>query len=75
LGVSTEAIKNFDEDKAINIFSNTFHDTNGLINYFPTFNTFERLLEAMEENKKLYERLLQSEREKVALLEKMLNKQ
>ena len=74
LKVPTEAIKNFNEDAAINIVSSTLHNTYGLVNYFPTFNPLEKYLEAMEENKKLYERLLQTEREKVALLEKMLDK-
>jgi len=30
LKVSAEAIKNFSEDAAVNIISNTFHDINGL---------------------------------------------
>ena len=74
LKVPTDAIKNFNEDAAINIVSSTLHNTYGLINYFPTFNPLEKYLEAMEENKRLYEQLLKTEREKVALLEKMLNK-
>ena len=74
LKVPTEAIKNFNEDAAINIVSSTLHNTYGLVNYFPTFNPLEKYLEAMEENKKLYERLLQTERDKVAWLEKMLDK-
>ena len=73
LKVPVEAIKNFDEEKAINIISNTFHDTNGLINYNPTFNTIDRWIEALEENKKLYERLLEAEKEKNELLQKMLD--
>ena len=38
LKVPREAIENFDEQAAINIVSSTLHNTNGLINYFPTFN-------------------------------------
>ena len=72
LKVPVEAIENFDEEKAINIFSNTFHDTKGLINYYPTFNAFDKWLEVIEENKKLYERLLQSEKEKVEMLQRLL---
>ena len=74
LKVPVEAIKNFDEQAAVNIISNTFNDTYGLINYNPTFNAMDKWVDAMEENKKLYERLLQSEKEKVELLERMLNK-
>lgn len=73
LGVSEEAIKNFSEEAAVNIFSNTLHNTNGLVNYFPTFNLADKWIEAIEENKKLYERLLQAEREKNELLQKILN--
>src|ERR1700740_365482 len=37
LKVPVEAIKNFDEEAAVNIISSTLHNTNGLINYNPTF--------------------------------------
>jgi transcriptional regulator with XRE-family HTH domain len=72
--IPVDAIKNFDEDQAINFISNTFNDTNRIINYNPTFNVnpMEKWLEALEENKRLYEALLKSEREKVSMLEKML---
>jgi transcriptional regulator with XRE-family HTH domain len=72
LKVPEEAIKNFDEDSALNIISNTFtsNDTSTLnaINYYPTFNPIDKLIELFEENKKLYEQLLASEREKVDIL-------
>jgi len=75
LKVPADAIKNFDEEQAINIISNTF-DNGSFLNtgYSPTFNVnpVEKWVEALEENKKLYEALLKSERDKVALLEKML---
>lgn len=38
------------------------------MNYQCTFNPIEKLMEIIEENKKLYERLLASEREKIELL-------
>jgi transcriptional regulator with XRE-family HTH domain len=72
LKVPEEAIKNFNEESAMNIISNTFtsNDTSTLnaINYQPTFNPIDKLVEMFEENRKLYERLLDSEREKVELL-------
>lgn len=70
LKVPAEAIKNFDEEKAVNIISNTFNDTSMLnaVNYNSTFNPIDKLIEVYEENKKLYEQLLASEREKVELL-------
>lgn len=70
LGLSTESVKNFSEDSIFNIIGNTVtnNDNGALFNYFPTFNPIDKLLEAMEENKKLYERLLDSEKEKVEIL-------
>lgn len=74
LKVPVEAIQRFDEEKAVNIISNTFNDQSNGYNYYPTFqvNPIEKWLEAMEENRKLYERLLKAEQEKTALLEKLL---
>jgi len=76
LKVPADAIRNFDEEAAINIISNTFHDTNGLINYSPNFNInpVDKWLEAIEEIKKLNKALLKEKDEKIALLEKMLGK-
>lgn len=75
LKVPVEAIKNFDEEKAVNIISNTFNDTSMLnaVNYNPTFNPIDKLIEVYEENKKLYEQLLASEREKVEILKGKTN--
>lgn len=73
LKVPVEAIKNFDEEAAVNIISNTFHDTYGIVNYNPTFNAMDKWLEALEEIRKLYERLLQTEKEKNDLLQTILN--
>lgn len=76
LKVPVEAIQNFDEEAAINIIGNSFHDEAAAYNenYKCNFNPLDKYIEALEENKKLYERLLQTEREKVALLEKILEK-
>ncbi|SFT07679.1 Helix-turn-helix [Zhouia amylolytica] len=76
LGVTKEAIENFSEESVLNIISNSFHDNsvlNGVL-YHPTFNPIDKLMEAYEENKKLYERLLQAEKDKIEYLEKLLNK-
>ena len=78
LGVSAEAIKNFNEDSLINYF-NTFNDTkdtqvNFGNNNTCTFNPLDKLVEAYEENKQLYERLLQAEKDKIAYLEQLLQK-
>ena len=77
LKVSPDAIKNFNEDAAVN-YINTFTENsvnNGAVYAFnSTINSVEKFIQLMDENKKLYEQLLQAEKEKVALLEKMLNK-
>jgi len=71
LKIPVEAIKNFDEEQAVNIIANTFNE--GSIanvkaeNLQCTFNPLDKVVE-------LYERLLATEREKVALLEKLLDK-
>lgn len=75
LGVTAEGIKQFSEEAVFNIISNTYHntssDTSTLIasslNYQPTFNTVEKIVE-------LYERLLQAEKDKVAYMERLMNK-
>ena len=74
LKVPADAIRNFDEEAAINIISNTFHDTNGLINYNPSFNInpVDKWMEAIEEIKKLNKALLKEKDEKIALLEKIV---
>ncbi|MDL2141989.1 helix-turn-helix transcriptional regulator [Flavobacterium tructae] len=74
LGVSVEAIKNFSEESMINYF-NTFNDTkDSNVNFgnHCAFNPLDKLMETVEENKKLYERLLQSEKDKIEYLEKLL---
>ena len=76
LGVTADGIRQFSEEAVFNIIGNTVtnNDNGALFNYYPTFNPMDKLIEAYEENKKLYERLLQAEKDKVAYLEKLLNK-
>lgn len=72
LEVSPEGIKNFSEEAVFNIINNTYHNTSSdnstliasSVNYQPTFNTIEKIVE-------LYERLVQAEKDKVALLEQL----
>ncbi|WPR74074.1 helix-turn-helix transcriptional regulator [Algoriphagus sp. NG3] len=78
LKVPSEAVKNFSEDVAMHIFNNSFesHDNSTLnaINNYCSFNPLDKLIEALDENKKLYERLLESEQEKVEIMKKLLEK-
>ncbi|KGO87889.1 helix-turn-helix domain-containing protein [Flavobacterium suncheonense] len=72
LGVTAEGIRNFSEEAVFNIISNTYHNTSSdnstliasSLNYQPTFNTVDKMIE-------LYERLLQAEKDKVAYLERL----
>ncbi|WHT40373.1 helix-turn-helix transcriptional regulator [Myroides sp. mNGS23_01] len=69
LEVPVEAIKEYSDDKVMNIINSTITDS-PIYNNFCTFNPLDKLIEAHEENKRLYERLLEAEREKTAYLEK-----
>ena len=63
LKVPVEAIKNFDEEQAINIFSNTFSDFKdnaiaSAMNYQCSFNPIDKIVELYDEKIALYERML-----------------
>lgn len=78
MNIPSEAIKNFTDERAINIISNTFsenvsvNDYAGSINNSPINNPVEKIVQLYDEKVALYERMLQSEKEKVALLEDLL---
>ncbi|WP_073410510.1 helix-turn-helix domain-containing protein [Flavobacterium johnsoniae] len=73
LKLPVEAIENFDEDSAINIIANTFHDsavantfTDGSqANFNCTFNPLDKMVE-------LYERMLLQQKEMIDKLEKLI---
>jgi transcriptional regulator with XRE-family HTH domain len=71
LKVPVEAIKNFDEQSAINIISNTFSDFKdnaiaSAMNYQCSFNPIDKIVE-------LYERMLKLEKEKAEFLQRLLD--
>jgi transcriptional regulator with XRE-family HTH domain len=74
LKVPVDAIKNFDEEKAVNIIANTFNDESAAFvqNYKCTFNPFDKWAAEIVENRKLYERLIEAEKEIIALLKKLV---
>lgn len=77
LEVPASAIKEYSDERVLNIINSTFHESpfySNTVNYNPTFNPLDKLVEAYDENKKLYERLLQAEKEKTAYLEQLLKK-
>lgn len=79
-GVSAEAIKEYSDEAVFNIIGNTYHNTSNdnstmipaSLNFQPTFNPLDKLVECYEENKKLYQLLVQAEKDKNEYLEKLL---
>ena len=63
LDIPVEAITEMENGASINIVN--AYDNSGSINYFPTFNPIDKIIE-------LYDKLLESEKEKVALLQEVL---
>lgn len=76
LKLPVEAFQNFDEEQAVNIIASTFHHTQGIVNYNPTFqnNPIDKLIQLHEEKIALYERMLKEKDEMMARLEKLIGK-
>lgn len=77
LKIPAEAIENFDEERAINIISNTVNNNdnangNSLFSYYPTINPIEKLVQLHEEKIALYERMLKEKDEMMCRLEKLI---
>ena len=66
LKVPLEAIKNFDKEGIFNIIGNTYNDSSASVNYQPTFNPIDKIVE-------LYDALVKSEKEKVDMLQKLID--
>lgn len=70
LKIPVEAFQNFDEEQAVNIIANTFHEgavanNSGYLNC--TFNPLDKMVE-------LYERMLQQQKEMIEKLERLIEK-
>lgn len=65
LEIPVEALKNTTDEAAVNIIANNCHDNSASVNYYPTFNPIDKVVE-------LYERMLKTEQEKVRLLQEAL---
>jgi transcriptional regulator with XRE-family HTH domain len=79
LGVSADGIKNFSEAGTINYVQNNYEgslkeSSNIFANTNCTFNPFDKVMELVEENRKLYNQLVQTEREKNEILQKIVDK-
>jgi transcriptional regulator with XRE-family HTH domain len=76
LHIPVDVIKNFDEEKAINIVSSTFHDAavgSDVTQYNKcTFNPLDKVIELCEQNAELYKKLLYEKDEQIKLLTQLL---
>jgi hypothetical protein len=70
LKIPAEAIRNFDEEKAINIISNTFD--NGSAIYQTINHPIDKLMQLHEEKIALYERMLKEKDEMMGRLERLV---
>lgn len=76
LKIPVEAIQNFDEEQAINIISNTFHDEAFIGNSGGTYNVnpIQEILKIHEEKIALYERMLKEKDDMMQRLEKLIGR-
>lgn len=72
LHIPLEAFKNFDEEKAVNVISNTFNDNAAVINNNPTFHPIEQLIKLHDDKIALYERMLKEKDEMMSRLERLI---
>ena len=75
LKVPEEAIRNFDEEKAINVISSTFNDHAAIINNNPIFHPIDKILQLHEEKIALYERMLKEKDDMMHRMERLLAEQ
>jgi transcriptional regulator with XRE-family HTH domain len=74
LKIPSEAIKNFDEEKAVNIIANTFNDSSAANAVFhnPIYHPIDKLIQLHEEKIALYERMLKEKDEMMGRLERLI---
>ncbi len=77
LKIPVEAFQNFDEEQAVNIIANTFHEgavanNSGYINC--AINPIDKIVQIHEEKIALYERMLKEKDEMMQKLEKLISK-
>lgn len=75
--ITVDAFKNFDEEQAINIISNTFHDFKdnavaSAMNYHCSFNSIDKVVELYDEKIALYERMLKEKDDMMSRLEDLI---
>ena len=75
LKIPVEAIKNFDEDAAISVVANTFTDFKdnaiaSAMNYYPTFNPVDKIVEILENSNKEKDKQIELLRKEIEKLRK-----
>ena len=68
MNIPVDAIKNYNDDIAVNIISNKFSEQSVAYQY--NFNPIDKIIQLYNEKIELYERLLKAEQDKISLLEK-----
>lgn len=73
LKMPVEAFTDLDDDGAINIISNSFHDSSILnAGSHPTFNPIDKIVQLYDEKIELYERMLKDKNEMIEKLDKII---
>ncbi len=72
LDIPVEAITELEQGSAINIFSGTWNDNANSVNYNPTFNPIDKIVELYDEKITLYERMLKEKDEIISMLHDVL---
>jgi transcriptional regulator with XRE-family HTH domain len=74
LKIPADAIRNFDEEKVMNIISNTFHSGSFVANSVENYhnNPVDKLIQLHEEKIALYERMLKEKDEMMGRLERLI---
>ncbi|WP_439554863.1 helix-turn-helix domain-containing protein [Dyadobacter sp.] len=77
LKIPADAIRNFDEEKAVNIISNTFqefHDQSAGVNFQPNYNInpVDEIMKFHDQKMELYERMLKEKDEMMERLERLI---
>jgi transcriptional regulator with XRE-family HTH domain len=72
LKIPVEALRNFDEEKAVNVIANTFNDNAAVVNHNPIFHPIDKLIRLHEEKIALYERMLKEKDDMMGRLERLI---
>ena len=73
LHITVDAIKKCNDEIAVNIISNTFHEQSVAYQY--NFNPIEKIITLYDEKIELYERMMKVVHDKSVLLEKIIEEQ